>query len=408
MKNNAFQPADILLPSGIDMTKWSVVACDQFSSERAYWDRADKTVGGSPSTLRLIVPEAYLEETDTVKSAGEIGATMQRYLESRLFETLEASYIYIERTISDGRVRRGLVGAVDLEAYDYNAGSTSVVRASEKTIVSRLPARIDVRRRAPIELPHIMALIDDRACGVIEPLAEKLARERPVYDFTLMEGGGSIKGWRICGGAALEVNNALDRLLEGKDVQIIIGDGNHSLAAAKGYWDEIKQSLDEKARESHPARYALVELNNVYDPAIEFEAIHRLILGCEPQALLKALEKRLTGTAQGKVYTLGWVSASGEGSLSVSAPCIGDFIDLLQTFLDDYVKETGCGIDYIHGDDSLRTLAGTAGNIGFFLPAMDKAELFETVISRGLFPRKSFSIGHARDKRYYLEGRLIR
>ena len=407
MTKNAFYPADILLPAGIDMTKWSVVACDQFSSERAYWERAAALVGESPSTLKLIVPEAYLEETDTVKSAEVIGDAMQGYLDGGLFRTLTDSYIYLERTISDGRVRRGLVGAIDLEAYDFTVGSASVVRASEKTIVSRLPARIDVRRRALLELPHIMALIDDRAGSVIEPLAQKTAGYEPVYDFELMEDGGAIRGWRIHGSDAAAVSEALGRLFEGRNVHIIIGDGNHSLAAAKGYWDEIKVSLDDKAREKHPARFALVELNNVYDTAISFEAIHRVVTGCDPKALMEALEKQLP-KAEGRVYTLHWVTASGEGDLRVGASCIGDFIDALQTFLDDYVRDTGCGIDYIHGDDSLRALAQSDGAVGFLLPAMDKAELFETVITRGLFPKKSFSIGRARDKRYYLESRCIR
>jgi uncharacterized protein (DUF1015 family) len=410
MTKNAFYPADILLPAGVDMTKWSVVACDQFTSEPDYWDRVKKTVGGSPSTLHMIVPEAYLDETDTAQSADEIGAVMRQYLDSGLFTVLENSFIYVERTLSGGGVRRGLVGVIDLEAYDFTAGSASVVRASEKTIVSRLPARIQVRRRAALELPHIMALLDDKDGRVIEPLATVCAGERPVYNFQLMEGGGSIRGWRVHGEAAAGVQKALEDLFAGRDVHIIIGDGNHSLAAAKGYWDEIKTGLDEDDRRRHPARFALVELNNVYDPAIVFEAIHRHVTRCDPKALLAALEKHLTGGSNatgGRAYRLGWVSGGEEGVILVHAPCIGDFIEALQTFLDDYVRDNGCGIDYIHGDDSLRTLAAAGGSVGLLIPAMDKSELFETVMTRGQFPKKSFSIGHARDKRYYLECRRI-
>lgn len=409
MIKNAFYPADILLPAGVDMTNWSVVACDQFTSEPDYWDRVKKTVGGSPSALHMIVPEAYLDETDTAQSADDIGAVMKRYLDSGLFSVSEESFVYVERTLSGGGVRRGLVGVIDLEAYDFTAGSASVVRASEKTIVSRLPARIQVRRRAALELPHIMALIDDKDGRVIEPLAAVYAGERPIYDFQLMECGGSIRGWRVHGDAAAAVLKALEGLFEGRDVHIIIGDGNHSLAAAKSYWDDIKTGFDEGTRRCHPARFALVELNNVYDPAIDFEAIHRLVTRCDPKALLAALEKHLNGgkTPGGRVYGLGWVSGGEEGVIPVNAPCIGDFIEAVQTFLDNYVRDNGCRIDYIHGDESLRTLAAADGGVGLLIPAMDKSELFETVITRGQFPKKSFSIGHARDKRYYLECRRI-
>lgn len=389
------------------MTKWSVIACDQFSSERDYWERVLKTVGDAPSTLSLIVPEVYLEEVNTAQSAVTIAAKMQDYLQGNLFKTYGNSYIYIERTISDGRIRRGLIGQLDLELYDYTLGAKTPVRASEKTIVSRLPARIDVRRLAFLELPHIMALIDDSACNVIEPLADKTAEFEKVYDFTLLEGGGAIKGWRITGEDAKEIEVGLHCLSENSDIQIIIGDGNHSLAAAKGYWDEIKGGINEQDRKTNPARFALVELNNVYDPAISFEAIHRVVFNANTDSLLDALKRTLPiGTDDG--YDLRWTHATAQGSLRVKAATIGQLIEMLQSFLDNYVEKNGCDIDYIHGDDSVVSLTRQADSIGFLLPAMDKSDFFQTVSAGGVFPKKSFSIGHARDKRYYLECRLIK
>jgi uncharacterized protein (DUF1015 family) len=406
---NAFLPTDVLLPIGADkvnMTKWSVIACDQFSSERDYWAHVEKAVGGEPSTLRLIVPEAYLDEVNTAQSAVTIAEKMQDYLRDGIFKTYENSYIYLERRISDGRIRKGLVGQLDLELYDYAPGSKTPVRASEKTIVSRLPARMDVRRSAPLELPHIMALIDDRECRVIEPLADKTTCMEPAYDFELMEGGGAVKGWRVTGDDAKEIAAGLSCLLENSDVQIIIGDGNHSLAAAKGLWDEIKGGLSSRSRQTHPARFALVELNNVYDPAISFEAIHRVVFNTKPELLINDLKNALPLT-DGSGYALRLVTAAADHSLKVKAASIGRLIEMLQSFLDDYVKRTGCVIDYIHGEDSVLALTREAGSVGFLLPAMDKSDFFKTVTAGGVFPKKSFSIGHARDKRYYLECRRI-
>lgn len=403
----AFLPADILLPRGADMTKWSVIACDQFSSERGYWERVARTVGAAPSTLKLIVPEAYLGEVDTARSAAEIAGNMREYLRSGLMKPYDNSLIYVERTISDGRVRRGLVGCLDLELYDYTPGAKVPVRASEKTIVSRLPARVDIRRLAPLELPHIMALIDDSECRVIEPLGKKTNTLEKVYDFTLMEGGGSIRGWRVTGGDIGEIEEELRCLGDKSAVQIVIGDGNHSLAAAKAYWDEIKGGFGEEERRTHPARFALAELNNVYDPAISFEAIHRVVFNTEPEALLMKLEKTLPA-AYGGGYRLRWTTAEGQGAIRIDAPSIGGLIELLQTFLDDYIKTSGSEIDYIHGEDSVLSLTREPGSIGFILPAMDKSDFFKTVIAGGIFPKKSFSIGRARDKRYYLECREIK
>ncbi len=406
MTANAFLPADILLPAGVDMTKWSVIACDQFSSEPAYWDRVEKAVGDNPSTLKLIVPEARLSSVDPVARADAAGAEMEHYIKSGLMRTLSRSFIYLERTLTDGSIRRGLVGMLDLEAYDYRPDSASVVRASEKTILSRLPARMEIRKRAPLELPHIMALIDDASQNVIKTLSARTNRLESVYDFDLLEGGGRVKGWRVEGRECDETTARLASLFSGSSVQIIIGDGNHSLAAAKDYWDALKKTLTGSERDNHPARYALMELCNVYDPAIRFEAIHRLVAGVDPNALILALETGLSG-GSGRDYDVRWLSAGGSGTLTVHAESIGGMIKRLQTLLDEYLSQNGGDIDFIHGEDSLRELASADGRVGFLVPGMDKSEFFTTVVSGGVFPRKSFSIGEARDKRYYLECRAI-
>ena len=407
MNKNAFLPADILLPDGVDMTKWSVIACDQFSSEPSYWDRVEQAVGDSPSALKLIVPEARLETIDPVASAVAAGSEMENYLKDGLFKTVGQSFIYLERTLSDGSVRRGLVGMLDLEAYDYRPGAQSAVRASEKTILSRLPARLEIRKRAALEMPHIMALIDDPDRRVIEPLAGRTEGLEPVYNFELMEGGGTVAGWRVAGLDSDAVLDGLTSLSRRSPVQIIIGDGNHSLAAARDYWDELRPTLDADARETHPARFALVELNNVYDPAIGFEPIHRLVCDTDPSALVDALEAALSG-GSGRAYPLQWTAGGKTGGFTIHAPGIGAMIERLQAFLDTYVEETAGSIDYIHGERSLKTLSAQDSCIGFLMPGMDKSEFFATVMTGGVFPRKSFSIGNARDKRYYLECRAIR
>ena len=290
--------------------------------------------------------------------------------------------------------------------YDFVPRAKTPVRASERTIVERLPARISVRRGAPIELPHIMALIDDAEGRVIEPLAEKTAELERVYDFELMEGGGAMRGWRVTGELAQSVQRALYELPAREGVRIVIGDGNHSLAAAKKMWDGIKHTLSGSERSSHPARYALVELNNVYDPSIEFEAIHRIVFGADAKELLSEAERALT-VGSGESYVIRHVSPAGEGALTLHAGSIGGMIARLQGFLDEFVARRRCTIDYIHGEDAVSEMAKRPGAVGFILPAMRKDALFKTVEAGTVFPKKSFSIGRARDKRYYLEARRI-
>jgi len=403
MSKDVFTPADILLPQGVAPEIWSVIACDQFSSERDYWQRVNEKVNGAPSTLNMIIPEAYLEGIDEEKEIKRICAAMDDYAQRGLLCKIDNSFVYAERTQPDGRVRRGLVGAVDLEEYDFSGGDAAIL-ASEGTVLERLPARIRIRRAARFELPHIMTFIDDIESTVIEPLAEKSGKLPLLYDFDLMEGGGHIRGLRVAGSEADGVMAAMRALHEKNRTLMVMGDGNHSLAAAKVYWDEIKQSLSETERENHPARRALLEVNNVYDPAITFEAIHRVIFGVEPIGFVSELEKAMP---QGTDYHLRWVTRAQSGVIGIAAKCIGDLLTAMQSFIDGYIQHTGCSIDYIHGEDTAKSLAGGEGCLGLILPAMDKSELFATVACRGVFPRKSFSVGHARDKRYYLECRGI-
>jgi len=386
------------------MENWSVIACDQFSSEREYWERVRGRVGDTPSTLNMIIPEAYLEETDERESIESIRAAMDGYMSGGILREAKDSFVYVMRTQPDGRVRRGLVGTVDLEDYDFS-GKKAAILASEGTVLDRLPARIRIRRAACIELPHIISFIDDRDATVIEPLS-KLVGELPVlYDFTLMEGGGNVKGMRVTGKNAEAIMHAMRVLHKKNDILMVIGDGNHSLASAKVYWDELKQGLSAAERETHPSRRALLEVNNVYDDAISFEAIHRVVFDIEPTEFVSAFKDVIP---RGADYELQWVSGGKSGTIGVKAGCIGDMLTSMQTFLDEYVNQTGCRVDYIHGADSVERLAGEERCLGLILPAMDKSELFATVAARGVFPKKSFSVGHARDKRYYLECRSIK
>ena len=399
-----FTPTDVLVPKEASMEAWSVIACDQFSSEKDYWERVKRNVGDRPSTLNMIIPEAYLEEIDEDTEINKIRTAMNEYLGNGVFTELTDSFVYVERTQPDGRVRKGIVGAVDLDEYDFT-GVTAAIRASEGTVLDRLPPRIRVRRAAPLELPHIITFIDDKDKTVVEPLADLTDDLQLIYDFDLMEGGGHIKGWRVTGGIADNVMSALCELHKKNEMLMIMGDGNHSLAAAKVYWDEIKQNMNAEERENHPAGKALVELNNVYDPAISFEAIHRVLFGIDPDKFINDFKKAVP---HGIDYTIHWTSRDGNGEIGIKAECIGDMLTIMQDFIDDHIKDTDTTVDYIHGEESTKTLAKGEGCIGLILPAMDKSDFFETVEKSGVFPRKSFSVGHAQDKRYYLECRGIR
>ena len=416
-----FGPADILLPRDCDMTRWSVVACDQYTSEPAYWQRVEEFVGKAPSTLRLILPESCLEGPDVEGDIQQINNTMAHYLREGKFRTYPHSMIYVERTLSSGAVRRGLIGMVDLEQYDYEPDSPALIRATEGTVLSRIPPRVAVRKNAPIELPHVMLLADDPERTVIEPLAGAKSRMEPVYDFDLMEQGGHIRGYLLSEEEQERVEQALDRLADpavyqaryhtdGPVMLFAVGDGNHSLATAKECYERQKRLTPPERWPELPSRYALVELVNLHDDSLRFEPIHRVVFGVDPGDLLAALLEEYPGAhyGEGEGHVLTYICGRSEGKITIPSPKARLAVGTLQSFLDKYQKENGGRVDYIHGEDVVRSLTRQPETVGFLLPPMEKEELFPTVIHDGVLPRKTFSMGEAHDKRFYLEARKIR
>ncbi len=409
--NPIFTPADILLPDfdKVDGTRYAVIACDQFTSESDYWDAAYDKVGNAPSALSMVLPEIYLSETEKRLSA--IHAAMYAYESSILTERKDAM-IYLRRVQSDGKLRHGIIGKIDLEAYDYNKGSQSPVRATEGTVLSRIPPRAAVRREAPLELPHAMLLIDDKENTVFAPLTGKEDKMEKAYAFDLMLGGGSVEAYYLTGPQKSAVLAALSDIAarEGENGLIFaVGDGNHSLATAKAIYEEEKKGYTGDTA-CLPSRYALCEVVNLHDDALVFEPIYRVVFHAEPTKLLSALRvylDRLNGTAAPQRLTA--VGKGFEETLLVKTPVAALTVGTLQDFLDAYLKEhPEIEVDYIHGEDSLRKLADAENAVGFLFSGMDKSELFPAVKADGALPRKTFSMGHARDKRYYIEARKIK
>jgi hypothetical protein len=426
---------EIQLPrAGTDLTKWAVIACDQFTSEPDYWRQVRELVGEAPSTLNLVLPEIELESPGKQDRIRQIQQSMHQYLHSGLLEGREG-IINVERRVG-GRIRKGLLLCLDLERYDYSRGSSSLIRATEGTIVDRLPPRMAIREGASLELPHILVLIDDPDRTVIEPIGVDTAERERLYDFDLMLGSGHLTGFGLRGPAQDAVIAAL-RNLANPDVfrskyglanqepvlLFAMGDGNHSLATAKAVWEKMKPSVGMK----HPARYALVEVENVHDEGLEFEPIHRVLFGitvdlaalhshfganltlkncASAQEMLHAVD-----SADSKKQIVGLVR--GEGStrfslLEIANPTSNLAVGTLQAFLDDFLKQGGASrIDYVHGSDVVERLGAQPGNAGFYLPHMSKSSLFKTVILDGALPRKTFSMGEAREKRFYMEARKI-
>lgn len=385
-----FTAADILLPRVDSMEKWAVIACDQFASEPEYWNNARNFVKDAPSALNLIWPEAELAD-DADKRIGSINAAMKGYLEQELFQTYPDAFIYVERTLLSGKIRRGIVGALDLSSYDYRPDTDCPVRATEKTVVERIPPRVNIRKDAPLELPHVLLLCDDPAQIILGSIQTDTLPV--VYDFDLMQGGGHITGWLLQGKDADGLRSAIDRYEAiHKPVKYAVGDGNHSLASAKTCYEMSKNPA---------ARYALVELENIHDDSQEFEPIHRIIKDTDPKALLEAL-------AAESGYPLQWFSGTESGTVMLRLADGQLPVGALQGFLDEYLSTRPGQTDYIHGDDSLKQLSSNENAIGFLLPPMEKAQLFPGIIADGVLPRKTFSMGHAQEKRYYLEARKIR
>lgn len=428
------QVPDILLPKpGIDLSRWAVIACDQFTSQPEYWHKVEQLTADVPSTYHMILPEVYLGQAQEIELTGQTWKAMQRYLDTGVFIHHEGM-ILVERQAS-GKTRRGVMLALDLECYDYHQGSQTLIRATEGTILDRLPPRIKIRKDAPLELPHILVLIDDPQRTVIEPLFEQRGQLPLLYDFDLMLNSGHLTG-HLVNDLALEqqavkaLENLADARLFGAKYGVesglgvllfAMGDGNHSLATAKAIWEQIKPQVGM----NHPARYALVEIENVHDEGLQFEPIHRVLFGVE-EDLRAALRRRLgadftllpcpdaasmvaaVDRQSGPAQVVGVVSAGGFALLTFTKPGSQLPTGTLQAFLDDWISSgKGGRIDYVHGEEVVLSLGSQPNTLGFYLPAMPKNDLFRTVILDGALPRKTFSMGEARDKRFYMECRRI-
>ena len=409
LKTLPFRSADILLPKD-NFEKWSVIACDQYTSRPEYWESVKNTVGDAPSTLSLIFPEAYLGKGNDDEIIATINAKMNEYLKSDLFCEYKDALIYVERTQRDGRIRSGLIGAVDLHEYDFHPNAKCDIRATERTVMERLPARVAIRRGAELELPHVMMLIDDAKKTVIEPLDRFAAEENKLYDFELMQGGGHLRGYLVPKSAHSEISEKLSALKTSEEqILFAVGDGNHSLASAKLAHEENPNDLN---------RYALVELVNLHSEALDFEPIYRVVENVDPEEFIANFEKYLTDggatvmpesdrTENAMTFTL--VYGEKEKTLRVlNAPraiavaCAQEYIDT------EIAKDPNICTDYIHGEDEVRSLANRPDTVGFIYDCITKNTLFESVEKEGVLPRKTFSMGNAHDKRYYTECKRIK
>ena len=426
-------PQVYLPKKGTDLTRWAVIACDQFTSQPEYWQKVQTLVGDAPSTYNLILPEVYLEKPGDEARIEDIQDKMRYYLENNYLEPREG-LIFVERTV-EGNTRHGLMLCLDLEHYDFTIGSTSLIRATEGTIVQRLPPRMKIRQGAALELPHILVLIDDLEGRVLEPLKKARSEMEKIYDFDLMLGSGHLAGYAVNPELEDLVVSSLRKLAQpeifstkykvAKNTPVLLfamGDGNHSLATAKAVWEKMKPEVGM----NHPARYALVEIENVHDKGLDFEPIHRVLFGLRRDILAAFKEyfgayfnhiplsgsdemvKRVD-TAHGPKHVIGVVGAGNQfGVVEIDRPTSNLAVGTLQAFLNKFIEEGGADkIDYVHGKDIVCKLGIQANNIGFYLPGMDKCDLFKTVILDGALPRKTFSMGEAKEKRFYMEARKI-
>lgn len=429
-ENIAVAAAPILIPKEtIDMKKWAVIACDQYTSEPEYWEAVEQGVKDSPSTLNLIYPEAFLEEDETKKADRllSIKKTASEYLNGDIWNETEDGFIVLDRATSLHPSRKGLVISVDLEQYSYEKGNKERIRATEGTVLSRIPPRVKIRANSPIELPHIMLLLDDPNGNVIEKAWDAMitSSNKAIYDTDLWGQSGHIKGYFVDSNSEVfdGIIAAFKTLCEeSKDGMLFaVGDGNHSLASAKAHWDSIKASLNDEQRKSHPARFALAEVVNIHDKGLEFEPIHRVVFGCDAASLIEEAKKFYADCS------VSFTSEKCNNCDSLSCQCftiVGNnmsdtnciltkpkhslAVGSVQMLLDSLVEKSNgaISVDYIHGEDSVRRLA-TAGNCGILLPNVSKNSFFGTIETEGVFPRKTFSMGEAFEKRFYIEAKRI-
>lgn len=401
---NCFQSADLLLPAKDDYEKWAVIACDQFTSDKAYWDRVEHFVSDAPSTLRLVLPEIYLEE-NAAERIGQIAKNMADYQENGAFKVYNDSFVYVERTLLDGSIRPGIVGMIDLEQYHYDPSKKPSIGATEQTVLERIPPRIAVRREAAIEFPHVILFCNDDQDRIVAPIRMNKDNLPKLYDFMLMEDGGHIAGWLVDGEQAKMLQEGISAYLnDAEGSALLVADGNHSLVTAKCWYEELKEKNPGVDLSNHPARYALVELENILDPSVVFEPIHRVLFEIDPEKLLGDLAA-ISATDGAAVE---WVIGDRKGTINLDVPKGELTVSVLQKFLDQWQKDNGGKIDYIHDTDAVEALAAQDKTIGLLLPVFDKTELFAFGASGKILPRKTFSLGHGREKRYYLEGRKIK
>ncbi|MBR5936877.1 MAG: DUF1015 domain-containing protein [Clostridiales bacterium] len=428
-KDIAVASPKILLPKkGTDLSKWAVIACDQFTSEPKYWEDVENTVGEAPSTLRMFLPEVFLEKETPEQidqRLSNITASITKYIDEGILTELDPGFILLDRKTKYNDSRKGLMLALDLEQYDFTPGNKSRIRATEGTVLSRIPPRVRIRERAPIEMPHIMVLINDPEKTVIEPAFDALSKDSAnlVYDTDLMMEGGHIKGFfaKEDSDVAKTIVSALSALLSASEDGFLfaVGDGNHSLATAKKHWENVRETLPESERETHPARYCLVEIVNIHDNGLQFEPIHRVTFGLTKEKLMEEAKAYFSsqeiafkdagsfakeGTADGS-QTILVTDGSEDFTMVIGKPAHTLAVGSLQGFLDSIESES-IHTDYIHGEDSVRSLAAS-DKLGFLLPDVSKNSFFETISKEGVFPRKTFSMGEAVEKRYYLEAKKI-
>ena len=420
-------PADIMIPAeNVDLKKWAVVACDQYTSERDYWEDASAYVGDAPSTLRLIFPECYLGDNDGKQRIENINRKMKEYVDNGIFRTYKDCFFLIKRTCGNSS-RLGLMAALDLENYSWEKTSKTLIRATEGTILSRIPPRKEIRKDAPLEIPHIMVLISDAKKSIIEKMYEKHDKLEKVYDTDLMKNGGHVEAWLVNSDKDKEtIASAFEKLKAGLDPKnpllFAMGDGNHSFATAKSCWEDIKKNLTPEEMKNHPARYCLVELENIFDPGLVFEPIHRVFFKVPEEVFIEELNKTADSIDFEPVkcrnciadrlrnqHTQGFGYCTSEKHVYVRLhnPKASIAAGTLQRVIDSLI-EKGYEVDYIHGADVTDKLGQEPGNIGLFLPAIDKTTFFDSIVSDGALPRKTFSMGEANEKRYYMEARRIK
>jgi len=426
----------IMLPAeSTAMEKWAVIACDQYTSQPEYWSRASELTAGEPSTLNLIFPECYLEDSDADKRIESINSTMKDYVDNSVLSEPVEGFILLKRDTPKTKNRWGLMTALDLEEYDFSKGSKSQIRATEGTILDRIPPRVRIRENALLELPHIMVLLDDPEKSIIEPLIESRDSLEKLYDFNLMMDSGSLEAYRVNSTEQLnKLGEAVEKLGNPEKLKnrynsegaflFAMGDGNHSLATAKTIWENYKKEhASEPDLMNHPSRWALVELVNIYSEGIEFEAIHRALFDIDSNEFMNALsstgEFRLTEAVNldemikkvdnsGGRQICGYCHDKGFGLIEALKPTSSIIAGTIQNFIDNYLKTHGGSVDYIHGVDVTDELGRKPGNLSIFLPAILKETFFQTVIDDGAFPRKTFSMGESFEKRFYVETRFIK